>query len=300
MWTNEDFDGYELLDAAGGERLERWGEYILIRPDPQVIWHEPRRHKRWNTPDARYTRSKNGGGAWSENTLPGSWNVSWTDLTFKVKPTGFKHTGLFPEQAANWEELRRLTVPEVNSVACGLSGPSFNVLNLFAYTGAATVACAKAGAKVTHVDAAKGMVSWAKENARLNGVEARWIVDDCDAFVERELRRGSRYQGILMDPPSYGRGAGGQIWKLEDNLYHLIKKTAGLLAGDAKFFFINAYTTGLAPSVLRYLLECLIVPKFGGKAEVGELGLRASATGLYLPCGATGRWRRARPAANGG
>lgn len=267
------------MDAAGGERLERWGEHTLIRPDPQVIWHEPRRHARWKTADAMYTRSKNGGGAWSRNTLPESWNVAWRDLTFKVRPTGFKHTGLFPEQAANWAAMQGL-----------IRGEKLNILNLFAYTGAATAACAKAGAKVTHVDAAKGMVSWAKENSSLNGTEARWIVDDCDAFVERELRRGNRYEGILMDPPSYGRGTGGQVWKLEDNLYGFVKKAAELLGGDARFFFINTYTTGLAPSVLRYLLESLIVPRFGGKAEAGELGLRVGATGLYLPCGATGRW----------
>jgi 23S rRNA (cytosine1962-C5)-methyltransferase len=279
MWTDNDFSGYELLDAAGGERLERWGEHTLIRPDPQVIWHEPRRHARWKTADAMYTRSKNGGGAWSRNTLPESWNVAWRDLTFKVRPTGFKHTGLFPEQAANWAAMQGL-----------IRGEKLNILNLFAYTGAATAACAKAGAKVTHVDAAKGMVSWAKENSSLNGTEARWIVDDCDAFVERELRRGNRYEGILMDPPSYGRGTGGQVWKLEDNLYGFVKKAAELLGGDARFFFINTYTTGLAPSVLRYLLESLIVPRFGGKAEAGELGLRVGATGLYLPCGATGRW----------
>jgi 23S rRNA (cytosine1962-C5)-methyltransferase len=278
MWTDERFADYELLDATGGERLERWGGHVLIRPDPQVIWHEPRRHKGWKTADAVYTRSGSGGGSWSKNDLPASWNVSWQDLTFKVRPTGFKHTGLFPEQAANWSALR--------------SFGADSVLNLFAYTGAATAACAKAGAMVTHVDAAKGMVAWAKENAALNGVEARFIVDDCGAFVERELRRGSRYDGILMDPPSYGRGTGGRVWKLEDDLYGFVRKAAGLLSEDARFFFINSYTAGLAPSVLKYMLDALIVPRFGGKAEADELGLRVSATGLYLPCGAVGRWIR--------
>ncbi|MDR0325046.1 MAG: class I SAM-dependent methyltransferase [Oscillospiraceae bacterium] len=278
MWIDDGFKDYELLDATGGERLERWGGYTLIRPDPQVIWHEPRRHERWRTADAVYTRSRSGGGRWSSNTLPASWNVSWRDLTFKVKPTGFKHTGLFPEQAANWAVLRD-------------SGAE-KVLNLFAYTGAATAVCAGAGAKVTHVDAAKGMVAWAKENAALNGLDARFLVDDCIAFVDRELRRGSRYDGILMDPPSYGRGPNGQVWKLEDDLYAFVKKTAGLLSETARFFILNAYTTGLAPSVLRYMLECLIVPRFGGRVEAGELGLRVSATGLILPSGATGRWMK--------
>jgi 23S rRNA (cytosine1962-C5)-methyltransferase len=283
MWMDDGFADYELLDATGGERLERWGKVVLIRPDPQVIWHEPRRHKSWQAADAVYTRSRSGGGAWKQNGLPASWDVSWRDLTFKVKPTGFKHTGLFPEQAANWAVLR-------GGGGNKQTRRPLSVLNLFAYTGAATVVCAKAGANVTHVDAAKGMVAWAKENAALNGVEARFIVDDCLAFVERELRRGNRYDGILMDPPSYGRGPGGQVWKLEDGLYSFVKKAAELLSGNARFFFINAYTTGLAPSVLKYLLESLIVPRFGGYAEADELGLRVSATGLVLPCGATGRW----------
>jgi 23S rRNA (cytosine1962-C5)-methyltransferase len=285
MWTDESFADYELLDATCGERLERWGRYTLIRPDPQVIWREPRRRKEWQKADAVYKRSVSGGGAWTQNGLPASWNIAWRDLTFKVKPTGFKHTGLFPEQAANWTALPSL-VKRVPSA----DGGCFSVLNLFAYTGAATVVCAKAGAKVTHVDAAKGMVSWAKENCALNGAEARFIVDDCSVFVERELRRGNRYDGIIMDPPSYGRGSGGKVWKLEDSLYDLVKKAAGLLSKNAGFFIINSYTAGLAPSVLRYLLEALVVPGFGGRAEAEELGLRVSATGLYLPCGAAGRW----------
>jgi 23S rRNA (cytosine1962-C5)-methyltransferase len=276
MWTDDGFADYELLDATGGERLERWGRHTLIRPDPQVIWREPRRHKGWKHADAVYTRGASGGGEWSANNLPASWKVSWRDLAFTVRPTGFKHTGLFPEQAANWAVLRN-------------SGAK-KVLNLFAYTGASTVVCAKAGAAVTHVDAAKGMVGWAKENAALNGVEARFIVDDCSAFIEREQRRGNKYDGILMDPPSYGRGPGGQVWKLEENLYSFVQKAACLLSGDARFFFINAYTAGLAPSVLRYLLECIVVPRFGGSAEADELGLRINATGLFLPCGASGRW----------
>lgn len=281
MWIDENFTDYELLDATGGERLERWGKHTLIRPDPQVIWHEPRRHKRWNSADAVYTRSQSGGGSWSKNNLPESWNLKWRDLSFRVKPTGFKHTGLFPEQAANWMVLDR---------ASRNTGRPLSILNLFAYTGAATIVCANAGAKVTHVDAAKGMVAWARENAELNHTEARWIVDDCGVFVEREFRRGNRYDGIIMDPPSYGRGTNGQVWKLEDDLYGFVKKTFSLLSDNARFFIINSYTTGLAPSVLRYLLEALIVPRFGGRVEADELGLRVSATGLLLPSGATGRW----------
>jgi 23S rRNA (cytosine1962-C5)-methyltransferase len=291
MWNDDSLTDYECLDATGGERLERWGGFVLVRPDPQVIWNEPRRHERWKNADAVYKRSKSGGGSWRQNNLPASWNISWRDLTFKVKPTGFKHTGLFPEQAANWTAADALLrIPGKNSAFEKTCRP-LNILNLFAYTGAATVVCAKAGAKVTHVDAAKGIIAWAKENCALNGTEARFIVDDCNAFVERELRRGNRYDGIIMDPPSYGRGSGGQVWKLEENLYGFVKKAAGLLSEDARFFFINSYTTGLAPSVLKYLLDALIVPRFGGKTEADELGLKVRATGLYLPCGAAGRWR---------
>ncbi|MDR1692428.1 MAG: class I SAM-dependent methyltransferase [Oscillospiraceae bacterium] len=281
MWTDESFEDYKLLDATGGERLERWGRFTLIRPDPQVIWGEPRRHPGWKAADAAYTRSAAGGGSWSRHKLPESWNIRWKNIAFKVKPTGFKHTGLFPEQAANWTALDSLIKN---------AGRPLAVLNLFAYTGAATVVCAKAGAKVTHVDAAKGMVSWARENAALNGADARWIVDDCAAFVEREARRGNVYDGIVMDPPSYGRGPNGKPWKLEDDLYPFLQKTVSLLSGEPRFFFLNAYTTGLAPSVLGYLLKTLITPRFGGKAEAEELGLRAEATGLAIPSGATGRW----------
>ncbi len=283
MWTDENWEDYALLDATSGERLERWGKYTLIRPDPQVIWQEPRRHAGWRKADAVYTRSASGGGSWSRHTLPASWNVTWKDLTFKVKPTGFKHTGLFPEQATNWTALGGF----IRSAA---KAP--NVLNLFAYTGAATVVCAKSGARVTHVDAAKGMVGWARENAAQNGADARWIVDDCNAFVEREVRRGNRYDGIIMDPPSYGRGPGGKAWKLEDDLYPFLQKAAGLLSSNPLFFFLNAYTTGLAPSALRYMLEAVLVPRFGGRVEAEELGLRVEATGLTLPSGATGRWMK--------
>ncbi|MDR1668391.1 MAG: class I SAM-dependent methyltransferase [Oscillospiraceae bacterium] len=283
MWKDEGWEEYTLLDATGGERLERWGRYTLIRPDPQVIWQEPRRHAGWRSADAVYTRSASGGGSWSRHSLPASWNIAWNNFTFKVKPTGFKHTGLFPEQAANWTALSSL----IRSADRPLT-----VLNLFAYTGAATAVCAKAGAKVTHVDAAKGMVAWARENAALNGAEGRWIVDDCSAFVEREARRGNRYDGILMDPPSYGRAPGGKAWKLEDDLYPFLKKAAELLSGNPRFFFLNAYTAGLAPSVLRYLLEAVLVPRFGGRVEAEELGLRVAATGLMLPSGAVGRWMR--------
>jgi len=282
VWTPEVFPDYELLDAGGFNRLERWGKHILIRPDPQALW-PGQGHPLWEKADAVYNRSEKGGGEWSKNSLPASWSLSWRDLIFKVRPTGFKHTGIFPEQAANWAVMQQL-IRESKKTG------QFSVLNLFAYTGAATVSCAKAGALVTHVDAAKGIVSWAKENADLSGIEARWIVDDCTAFVAKELRRGKTYDGIILDPPSYGRGPGGQIWKIEDCLYTLLSQTVQLLSPDAKFLFINSYTTGLAPSVLRYLLEILVSPRFGGRAEARELGLPVTQTGLFLPCGATGRW----------
>lgn len=284
MWIASEWNDYELLDATDGMRLERWGRYVLERPDPQVIWKTGRAHPRWSSPDAVYRRSTLGGGAWSEHHLPGSWTMEYKDLRFAVRPMSFKHTGLFPEQAVNWDAARSLIAERTRD------GRPFKVLNVFAYTGAATVACAKAGASVTHVDAAKGMVAWAGDNAALNQVEARWIIEDCRRFLERELRRGNRYDAVIMDPPSYGRGPGGEIWRLEDDLFSFLELTAGLLCDDAAFVFVNAYTTGLAPGVLTVMLDTVFTPHFGGGAEARELGIPIRQTRLILPCGATGRW----------
>lgn len=291
MWIAGEWNDYELLDATDGMRLERWGRYVLERPDPQVIWKTKREHPRWANPDAVYRRSGQGGGSWSEHRLPASWTVAYKDLRFGVRPMNFKHTGLFPEQAVNWDAAREMIAKRTQD------GQPFKVLNIFAYTGAATVACAKAGAVVTHVDAAKGMVAWAGENAALNQVEARWIIEDCRRFLERELRRGNRYDAIIMDPPSYGRGTGGEIWRLEDDLFDFLVLTASLLSDEASFVFVNAYTTGLAPGVLTVMLDTVLTPRFGGRAEARELGLpisqdRKVQTRLILPCGATGRWIR--------
>ena len=284
MWIADGWKEYELLDCGSGEKLERWGDKLLVRPDPQAIWNTPRHHHGWKRPDGRYLRSSAGGGSWEKGRLPGQWQVRYKNLTFQVKPMNFKHTGLFPEQAVNWEfaqeQIKR-------------AGRPVSVLNLFAYTGAASAACAAAGASVCHVDAAKGMVQWARENARASGLEeapVRWIVDDCAKFVEREIRRGRRYDAIIMDPPSYGRGPTGEVWKLEDNLYPFVELCAGVLSDEPLFIIINSYTTGLAPSVLTYILETVVSRKFGGRTVSDEIGLPVSETGLVLPCGATGRW----------
>ncbi len=284
MWTADKWSEYELLDCGGGERLERWGPYTLVRPDPQAIWSPPRRNPLWKRADARYARSSTGGGAWEKNSLPGRWQIAYGDLTWNIKPMNFKHTGLFPEQAANWDFARAQIAG---------AGRPISVLNLFAYTGGATVACAAAGASVCHVDAARGMVSWARENARSSGLEEapiRWIVDDCAKFVEREIRRGRRYDAVIMDPPSYGRGPSGEVWRLEESLYPFVELAAGVLSDRPLFFLISSYTTGLAPSVLTYLLETVVARRFGGRTESAELGLPVTETGLVLPCGAAGRW----------
>lgn len=284
MWIADGWRDYRLLDCSDGEKLERWGNYTLVRPDPQAIWRTPRKNPAWRTPNARYARSSTGGGQWSKGTLPERWTVSYKDLTFNIKPMNFKHTGLFPEQAANWDFAADLICR---------AGRPISVLNLFAYTGGATVACAAAGASVCHVDAAKGMVSWARENARSSGLEdapIRWIIDDCGKFVEREIRRGRKYDAVIMDPPSYGRGPSGEIWKLEENLWPFVELVSNVLSDDPLFFIINSYTTGLAPSVLTYILESLITPRFGGHTVSDELGLPVEDTGLALPCGAAGRW----------
>ena len=284
MWIAEGWKDYELIDCSGGEKLERWGGYTLVRPDPQAIWQTPRRDPRWKGCDGKYTRSESGGGAWDKRRLPQSWQIGYGELRFNVKPMNFKHTGIFPEQAANWDYIMR----KIRGAGRGIS-----VLNLFAYTGAATVAALRAGASVCHVDAAKGMVAWAKENAAASGVAdrpVRWIVDDCAKFVEREIRRGRRYDAVIMDPPSYGRGPGGEIWKLEDCIYDLISQCEEVLSDTPLFFAVNSYTTGLSPAVMEYMLKTTLVPRFGGETSCDEIGLPVSATGGVVPCGATAIW----------
>jgi 23S rRNA (cytosine1962-C5)-methyltransferase len=286
MWTANRWKDYELIDCGGEEKLERWGKELLVRPDPQAIWNTPRKHPGWKKPDGRYLRSRTGGGHWEKHSLPESWQISYGSLTFKVSPMNFKHTGLFPEQAANWDFAQELIAG---------AGRPINVLNLFAYTGGATLACGAAGASVCHVDAAKNMVARARENARLSHLEdapIRWIVDDCGKFVDREIRRGRRYDAVIMDPPSYGRGPSGEVWKLEESLYPFLERVVQVLSDEPLFFIINSYTTGLAPSVLTYLMETLIGKRYGGHTDAQELGLPVTQTGLVLPCGATGRWQR--------
>ena len=284
MFLADQWQDYEVLDCGGGEKLERWGDVYLRRPDPQAIW-PARDPSLWRKAQAHYHRSEKGGGSWEFFTkLPDRWVMNYKNLRFYVRPTGFKHTGLFPEQAANWD----FAMERIRS-----AGRPINVLNLFAYTGGATVACAAAGANVCHVDAAKGMVSWARENAKLSGLEqapVRWIVDDCAKFVEREIRRGRRYDALIMDPPSYGRGPSGEIWKLEENLYPFLELVVQVLSDQPLFVLINSYTTGLAPAVLTYLLDTLVTKRHGGHTDSQELGLPVTASGLALPCGATGRW----------
>ncbi len=289
MWCSENWKDYELLDASDGERLERWGKYILIRPDPQIIWKNAARHPAWKNADGIYRRSNNGGGGWVKQKTPESWNISYKNLGFALKPMGFKHTGLFPEQAANWDWFSDI----IKRAKEKEPGRQIKVLNLFAYTGGATMAAAEAGAQVVHVDASKGMVAMAKENASLSGLEnapIRYIVDDCKKFVEREIRRGNKYDGIIMDPPSYGRGPSGEVWKLEDSIDEFITLASQLLSDDPLFFLVNSYTTGLSPLTMSYILELKVRSVYGGKIESGELGLRVTQTGAYLPCGASSRW----------
>lgn len=283
MWLADSWKDYEVIDCSKGEKLERWGDYILVRPDPQVIWDTPRREKGWHKMNAHYHRSKKGGGEWEFFDLPQQWSIHYRNLTFQLKPFSFKHTGLFPEQAANWDWFSELIKK---------AGRPVKVLNLFAYTGGATIAAAAAGASVTHVDASKGMVTWAKENAASSGlVDApiRWIVDDCVKFVEREIRRGNHYDAIIMDPPSYGRGPKGEIWKIEESIHPLVKLCAQLLVEKPLFFLINSYTTGLQPAVLSYLIGTEL-KRFPGKVIADEIGLPVSSNGLTLPCGASGRF----------
>ena len=285
MWIADQWKDYEVLDTSGGEKLERWGDYLLVRPDPQVIWNTPKDLPVWRKMNGHYYRSSKGGGEWEFFDLPKQWEIAYKDLRFNLKPFSFKHTGLFPEQAVNWDWF---------SDKIKNAGRPVKVLNLFAYTGGATLAAAAAGAAVTHVDASKGMVNWAKENAKSSGLEAapiRWLVDDCMKFVEREIRRGNHYDGIIMDPPSYGRGPKGEIWKIEDSIYDFIKLCTQILSDAPLFFLVNSYTTGLAPAVLTYMLSTEL-KRFGGHVDSQEIGLPVTKTGLVLPCGASGRWEK--------
>ncbi len=284
MWIADNWKDYKVIDCSDGEKLERWGEYTLIRPDPQVLWSFSRKERGWREWNGHYHRSSKGGGEWEFRKLPEQWEIHYGELTFHLKPFSFKHTGLFPEQAVNWdwfsEQIRTANRP-------------IKVLNLFAYTGGATCAAAKAGASVTHVDASKGMVTWAKENAKASGLEdapIRWIVDDCVKFVEREIRRSNHYDAIIMDPPSYGRGPKGEIWKIEEKIHPFIQLCTQVLSDQPLFVLVNSYTTGLAPAVLTYMLASELVPKHGGHVESQEIGLPVERTGLVLPCGAAGRW----------
>ncbi len=284
MWIADNWKDYEIIDTSCGEKLERWGKYLLVRPDPQVIWNTEKKQPGWKNMNGHYHRSSKGGGEWEFFNLPEEWSIHYRDMTFNLKPFSFKHTGLFPEQATNWDWCFDIIQKAKRPV---------RVLNLFAYTGGATLSAAKAGASVTHVDASKGMVNWAKENAASSGLSdapIRWLVDDCVKFVEREIRRGNTYDGIIMDPPSYGRGPKGEIWKIEENIYPFIRLTTKLLSHDALFFLINSYTTGLQPAVLSYMLHTTVVKKLGGIVDASEIGLPVSSNGLILPCGASGRW----------
>ena len=285
MWIADNWKDYEVIDTDSGEKLERWGDYLLVRPDPQVIWDTPRNHKGWKHPNGHYHRSKQGGGSWEFFDLPEQWSIHYRELTFQLKPFSFKHTGLFPEQAVNWDWCAK-KIKNANRPV--------KVLNLFAYTGGATLSAAAAGASVTHVDASKGMVTWAKENAESSGLSdapIRWLVDDGGKFVEREIRRGNHYDGIIMDPPSYGRGPKGETWKIEESIFPFINLCTQLLSDDPLFFLVNSYTTGLQPAVLTYMLSTALKP-FGGHVESSEIGLPVSSNGLVLPCGASGRWEK--------
>lgn len=296
MWIADNWKDYEILDSSSGEKLERWGDYILIRPDPQVLWNTGHSHPAWKQKNGHYHRSKAGGGNWEFCGLPDTWSIDYelpsSKITFNLKPFTFKHTGVFPEQAANWDWSYNIIKDAIKNKR------SAKVLNLFAYTGGATLAAAAAGGKVTHVDASKGMVSWAKENMISSGLvhaQIRWLIDDCIKFVRREIRRGSTYDAIIMDPPSYGRGPKGEIWKIEDSIYELIKLTASLLCSEPLFFLINSYTTGLAPGVLTYMLKKSLEETHLPSADINamEIGLRVNKSDYILPCGASARctWR---------
>ena len=284
MWIAENWKDYEVIDTSAGEKLERWGKYLLVRPDPQVIWNTPKNHSGWKKRNGHYHRSNKGGGEWEFFNLPEEWSIRYKDLTFRLKPFSFKHTGLFPEQAVNWDWFSSL-IKE--------AGRPVKVLNLFAYTGGATISAAAAGASVTHVDASKGMVNWAKENAASSGLSdapVRWLVDDCVKFVEREIRRGNHYDAIIMDPPSYGRGPGGEVWKMEESIFPFLTLVSELLSDRPLFVLLNSYTTGLQPAVLSYMMNTVFTNRFGGRVEAEEIGLPVTKSSLILPCGASGRW----------
>lgn len=291
MWLADQWNDYEVIDCSKGEKLEHWGDYLLVRPDPQVIWDTPKKEKGWRKMNGHYHRSSKGGGEWEFFQLPKEWTIQYSlpinkKLTFHLKPFSFKHTGLFPEQAANWNWFSQLIADAVSK------GRQVKVLNLFAYTGGATLAAAAAGASVTHVDASKGMVTWAKENAISSGLKdapIRWLVDDCVKFVEREIRRGNHYDAIIMDPPSYGRGPKGEIWKIEESVYPLIQLCSQILTDNPLFFLINSYTTGLQPAVLSYMIST-VLGTANGTVTASEIGLPVSSNGLVLPCGASGRY----------
>ena len=291
MWLADQWKDYEVIDCSKGEKLERWGDYLLVRPDPQVIWDTPKKETGWHKMNGHYHRSSKGGGEWEFFQLPKEWTIQYSlpinkKLTFHLKPFSFKHTGLFPEQAANWNWFSQLIADAVSN------GRQVKVLNLFAYTGGATLAAAAAGASVTHVDASKGMVTWAKENAISSGLKdapIRWLVDDCVKFVEREIRRGNHYDAIIMDPPSYGRGPKGEIWKIEESVYPLIQLCSQILTDNPLFFLINSYTTGLQPAVLSYMIST-VLGTANGTVTASEIGLPVSSNGLVLPCGASGRY----------
>lgn len=286
MWIAKNWKEYEIIDTSSGEKLERWGNYLLVRPDPQVIWHTPKDHIGWKKKNGQYHRSSKGGGEWEFFNLPQEWSIRYKELTFHLKPFSFKHTGLFPEQAVNWDWFSELIQNQKVR-------RTVKVLNLFAYTGGATVSAAKAGASVTHVDASKGMVSWAKENAASSGLvnaPIRWLVDDCAKFVEREIRRGNRYDAVIMDPPSYGRGPGGEVWKMEEGIFSFLTRVSEILSDTPLFVLLNSYTTGLQPAVLSYMMNTVFTSRFGGRVEADEIGLPVTKSGLILPCGASGRW----------
>ena len=283
MWIAENWKDYEVIDTSAGEKLERWGKYLLVRPDPQVIWNTPKINKGWRKKNGHYHRSNKGGGEWEFRNLPKEWTICYKELTFHLKPFSFKHTGLFPEQAVNWDWFSELIQN---------AGRPIKVLNLFAYTGGATVSAAKAGASVTHVDASKGMVNWAKENAASSGLAdapIRFLVDDCAKFVEREIRRGNHYDAVIMDPPSYGRGPGGEVWKIEESIFPFLTRVSELLSDAPLFVLLNSYTTGLQPAVLSYMMHTVFASRLGGRVEADEIGLPVTESSLFLPCGASGR-----------
>lgn len=287
MRAENKWQDYKLLDATDGYRLESWGGVILVRPDPQIVWKFEKKSPMWDKAHAVYHRSSKGGGEWEyRKKFPAEWNIKYDNMTFKVTPTGFKHTGIFPEQATNWDEYAKMIAKE---------GRELNILNLFGYTGGATLACAAAGAKVCHVDASKGVVAWGKENAQLSGLSdkpIRWIVDDCIKFVQREIRRGNKYDGIIMDPPSYGRGPNGEVWKLEDNIFQLLELCSHILSDDPLFVAVNSYTTGVSPSVMEYMLDVMMRDKYKGTVSAQEIGLTVQSTGMALPCGSTAFWKK--------